>query len=157
MGLPLRIVAATAALAAVVFIGSVAAYDPWRIRRVRNAVRPGATWAGSVAAAEAAAFPESEPFRAMCVASPGAAAHFVREDGVYTVAQYGQVMGPAGPAQERVLTSTDRFANRSSWATAVAELGTRLRCESLVIVFPFTDASTVRLSAQGTIVTAEPF
>lgn len=153
MGRALRRTGYLLILAAVgAWVMAVFRYDPWRRNRVRAALVPGTSWHDALLAGETAAFPSSETFVVICMAGDGPAAEFERVSGrSYRLVQNGRVE-PDGGSTRRTSTSAERFTTRADWAAAVSKLGERLRCESLTVIWPPTDALQVELDDRGRLV-----
>ncbi len=101
----------------------------------------------AVLAAEAASFPRGERFGALCTAADGVTAQVMRlSSDSYGLIEYGTVVG-GGP--KRLQTSDRRFNNRAQWADALADLGERLPCAQVIILFPSTDALPIEIDADG--------
>jgi hypothetical protein len=83
------------------------------------------------------------------MAGDGPAAEFWRASrGSYRLVQNGRLQPSEGRPQ-RVRTSEETYADRAAWASAVSNLGNRLRCDSLTIIWPPTDVIDVDLDNRG--------
>jgi hypothetical protein len=142
-------------LAVTIVVGwavAVVGYDPWRRGRVLTAMRPGSTWPNAILQAENAASPDREEFVAFCMAANGPAAEFRRgSSGTYSIVQNGREE-PDGQFTRRVRTSEEHFRNRARWSKAVSDLGQRLRCGSLSVIWPPTYQLVADLDAAGRLI-----
>ena len=139
-------------LAVLVLMIAFVNYDSWRLGRVRAAILIGSPWWAATIAGEGAAFPTGERYRALCMAGDGPAAEFRRESRrEYRILENGRVEQRES-RRRRIRTSDVRFTDRTQWRAAVTELGARLRCESLTVVFPSSGILWADLDSEGNVV-----
>ena len=134
-----------------VWVLAVVRFDPWRRDRVLSAMRSGSPWPHAILQGEGAAFPDGAEFVVFCMAADGPAAEFTRSAAGYRLVQNGRVE-PEGQFTRRVQTSDEHFPDRARWAKAVSDLGKRLRCDSLSIIWPPTDHLVAELDTDGRLI-----